>query len=330
MHRKRHNAVAVVVLMIALVTVACAPPGTATTIPVRLVRLGAGPKTTVVITAGGGAAVRVLLDTGSSGLVLHESAFGPQRTSTGKTITVTYVGLEITAGVVRAPVAFPQAATPLATPAVEVASFGGELPPNLAATGASGILGIAPGTAAAARPALLSPLVQLPAPFSGGFALDGVRPDRPEATLTVGAVAVRPGSVTIPLTRADFGYPGGSPGYRKTFPLCWTIGPAEACGPTSADTGAPRGIVASGLVPDAPHANGYVTTATPITIRSGATTLCAFETSPGDSPRFLDHPVLNTGIRFFFANAVGYDLVRGLVVITPNGGDPVSGSGRQL
>lgn len=38
------------------------------------------------------------------------------------------------------------------------------------------------------------------------------------------------------------------------------------------------------------------------------------------APPFMDRSVMNTGIRIFFGNTVGWDLKRGQVVITPDAG----------
>ncbi|WP_326689015.1 hypothetical protein OIE63_18875 [Streptomyces sp. NBC_01795] len=299
-----------------------AQPGASASVPIKLARAGTGRKMVVTIAVGDGEPVKVLLDTGSSGLVLKDSAFGKDQRPTGEKTKVTYGGFSLAGDIVKAPVRFTSATSDLATEPMKVASFHGDPTKTMASTGTVGILGIAAGTAASTTPKLLSPLVHLPEPYSTGFTIRGIREDLSSGKLSVGKVQETSDSVAVPMLKAGFTYPNGSPGYKKLIRLCWTVGDAKSCAKTSPDTGGTSGTVSSTLMPNAPRTGTSITKGTPITIGSDSKVLCRFEAGANRStqpaPRLNDHPNMNTGIRFFFANTVGFDLKRGQVVITPD------------
>lgn len=297
--------------------------GESATVPIKLVEKdGARGKAKMVVTiaVGDGEPVKVLLDTGSSGLVLKDSALGKDHRSTGKRTKISYVDSSLTADIVEAPVRFTSAAEDLATPHMKIASFQGDPLKHLADFGADGILGIAQGTNSSEHPELLSPLHHLPEPFSRGFTIGGLQGDGSGGELSLGQVQKARDSVAVPMKKADFEYPNGSPGYKKSLPLCWTIGDAKACGDTTVDTGANAGIVSSTVMPDAPRKGQRIRQNAPVTIGSDSTVFCEFTAgaSKADAaPRYMDRRTMNTGIRVFLTHTVGFDLKRGQMVLTP-------------
>jgi hypothetical protein len=269
-----------------------------------------------MIQIGSGEPVPVLLDTGSAGLYVEDTAVGPAaRPVNSAPITQQYVGSSVTARVISAMVQFDGVTgTRLQTAPVRIGAFPAHaLPTGMAKIGAVGILGVAPGGNGSAQPSLSSPLAQLPRPLADGFTVDLAG-----GKVLLGPPALSRESIQLPLTQAGWHYPDGVPGWQKTVTLCWSIGRNHRCAQTSMDTGAHAGIASSSLIPNAPTTHGRISPSEPIQISTpSGNPLYSYTTSPGLSPRYLPLPVMNTGEHFFNTNTVGYNLDTGQAVLTP-------------
>ena len=215
-----------------------------------------------------------------------------------------------------------------------VKSFGG-LAVLLSATGTKGIMGI--GQLPASSRSFFSPLLSLPSPLwkgytialhaPGGPKLILGRPARPASSVSVALFGprVRVGPFGGPHTPKR--YPSGAPAYQGLFKLCWNIAGQKVCGPTVADTGNTFGFVGSGLLPNLPHTNGFVAPGLRISISTpppSSRVVRAYLTDArvaDQLPLYLATApftrMFSTGIGLYYADTVGYDLVRGQAVITP-------------
>ena len=122
-------------------------------------------------------------------------------------------------------------------------------------------------------------------------------------------------------------YPSGTPAYQGLFELCWNIAGQKACGPTVADTGNTFGFVGGGLLPNLPHTGTFVTPGLQVSISTPpprSRVVRAYRTNAhvaDQIPLYLTAApytrMFSTGVGLYFADTVGYDLVRGQTVITP-------------
>ncbi len=284
-------------------------------------RRGKAYRPLVMVSVGGGPAVPVLLDTGSSPLMLAAGAAGPGVHDTGRTGAVHY-GSQKSPSVnykeANAVVSFP--GTDITTPKpikVGIVNENATTRESLSgAYGAQGIMGIALGGASPKMPDLLSVLTQLGAPYSDGYT---VALSSHAGTVTLGAPKPTASSVVLPLTKANGTYPDGRQAWERGVNLCWQAGPAHSCGPVTVDTGAPTGAVyASGRVP---QQNGMVAPGTHVTLSApnGGPPLEDWTVSSDltTHARVSVRPGGNSGIRFFFFNTVGFNRITGQAVITP-------------
>ncbi|GGL95960.1 hypothetical protein GCM10011594_14590 [Nakamurella endophytica] len=287
-------------------------------IPVRTVRYSTGDvRVVVAVSVGGGAPVDVLLDTGSSGLLVDASAVGPQTHLTGATFSEHFVGSTSSGHVATATVTVDGLTTTSPVP-VNVLDAGqaGPYPPGL-----HGVLGIATADGSGTQAGASAFQLGLPAPYDAGSTLD-VAADG-AGTWTLGPVQQDTGAVAVPLERAG-GSSGGSAGtgWAKDVQLCWTIGSAgRSCGDTDFDTGAPRGIVNSGQPAAAGHGTRVPSgEAVSVSTPDGAAlwTFTAGDT-PVDNEMSIDalgQTQFNTGLAFFFTHRVAWDYTGGRVLIT--------------
>ena len=276
---------------------------------------------TVQIEVGGGAPATVILDTGSSGLLIDASAVGSAVTDTGQQLDEGFVSGTVAATLGQAPVTIGGVST-TAPIGVGLVHTGGSDIFN----GYAGILGIATANGPTLNATVYTPAMQLPAPYDTGSVLD--IPSSGTGTWTLGPVTPPAGATAIPFSPvagAPTAYPDGGTVYAKDFALCWTIGTAEqACGPTDFDLGNANTALNSttfaalGSSGDTLPAGTAIVVATPQkqplwSFTSGNTKgQNLVELAPlGSTTEF------NTGIEYFFANVLAFDYATGQLLVSP-------------
>jgi|GEM_PF-2539371 len=299
---------------------ASATPAAAATVPVTSTSSSGTPRLMVQISVGGGAPFTVMLDTGSTGLFVDESVVGPAVTSTGASYTEKYVDSSLQASLVQATVSIGGVATaqPITLGLIDSSSASG------LTSGAQGIMGVAPADGDWQSSGLLSPLVQLAAPYNEGFQLDV--PASGSGTLALGKPVAGQGTVSTPLTALS-SPPANVPGARfwdKDVNLCWTIASLpQACGPTDLDTGAPASLLNSSVVTDVASKDGILEPGQPIAVATpDGAALWSFQTGTtlGQDVATLEalgaETSYNTGIAFYFGHVVGFDWADGQLLVT--------------
>jgi hypothetical protein len=143
-------------------------------------------------------------------------------------------------------------------------------------------------------------------------------------TLLVGKPAISPMSVLLPLPEENGTYPNGHPAYQRDVTLCWTVGTVRGCGLTDIDSGFSFPGIRPGFLPTLPHRGSLIAAGTHVSITApNGAALQSFTTAPAPPEVRLAFARLswsteaNTGIGFFLANSVGFDVSTGHVVITP-------------
>ncbi len=309
------------------------------TIPLRLVQGPNGKFLVARIAVGGGKPVPVIVDTGSGQLMIMRQAIGRRakisprlRVLGGFGVSGKVTGSTATGSFTIHGVPSATTAKPISFGAVK--SFGGTAV-LLSSTGTKGIMGIGqlpPNTTAG-----FSPLLSLPSPLWKGYTIALRRPGGPK--LLLGTPTRRPSSVSVALLGprvrvGPFGgphtpkkYPSGTPAYQGLYKLCWSIAGQKACGPTVADTGNTFGFVGSGLLPNIPNTSGFVAPGLQISISTPPPSRRVVRAYLTDArvadrlPLYLTMApftrMFSTGIGLYYADTVGYDLVKGKAVITP-------------
>ena len=300
-----------------------------TTVPVSIEHRdgdsSAGYMAVVEASIGGGDQVRLVLDTGSAGLVVASDAVGSDVTapSSPSTTTVDYVGSSVAGEVEQATVSIGGVST--AAPVdVLVADCSGGC--SGAFYGTDGILGIAASDDSGAVDPY-SPLLQLPSPYDQGFTLDLTSGGGTTGTLVIGPVAPPSGAVALQLGTSTPAatYPSGMTAWDKDPRLCWTIDSGTACGLTDLDIGMADTQVSTS-VPGAQSSGDYAGgTAISVAPSEGASPIWTFTTGSTASDDQvvangdLGDTAFNTGIAFFFANVVAYDMANGQILVSPAG-----------
>lgn len=303
---------------------ASAPAGPAhVSVPITMTRI---PRTTGVrplidVSVGGGRVVPVLLDTGSVGLHLLPDAIGPSAQHLGRRHNRTYLGGFLTSEETRAVVAIggsPSGATPTPIIVGSITSATKPLYNMFEAVGAKGIMGIAPTP----QQPFVSPLVQLSSQLSQGYTLQLADHDGLPPRLILGRPDRSPASISIHLVTTAATYPHGQHGYQQEVNLCATVGTTTQCGMTILDTGAPAAIATNELLPN--HAilavppGTHVSITTPTGTQLQTYTVARAPFSCELIYNYLPTPIrLITGVGFFYANTVGWDLTAGQMIITP-------------
>ena len=316
-------------------TTAAPPAGTAAApgperprLPVQVGVVDGTPRVTAQIEVAG-RPVTVVVDTGSSGLLLAPAGGAGVQPGTATS------QLDLEAGTMTvqegtAPVSFGDVTTgPIGVGVIQgltcAADAGAPCDQQAAIdgllSGTDGLLGIglADGPPTTAT---FDPFLQLPAPYDAGYTVDLTGPS---PAVVFGAVEVGPTSVTTPfLANTPSTYPTGAPAFQKDAQLCWTVGQGSGCGLTDFDTGNPVTALAPGAVAGLP-ASGLVPAGTSIAVATqagrpvwqlttgGREGVDATEVLPGLPPPTQ----FNTGIAFFSSNRLGYDVANARFVITP-------------
>lgn len=293
-------------------------------IPMRLVRTRQGFGCVITdVSAGGGQSVPVLVDTGSTGLLLPASALGPGVEPTGRAFQGGFVGTPtFTANIVRAAVTVGGAEGLTTANPIEIGSVPGPGRFSTSCGGAQGVLGVGVGSAGPTVPALNSPVLQMPPPWSDGYTITLTGR---AATLQLGKPIPSPTSVSLPLRTENGTYPDRRQAYQRDVVLCWAVGPARGCGPTNIDSGFSSPAIRPDFLPEVPRQGLLISAGTPVTIAApNGPVLESFSAAPNPPEtriklaNLFGETEANTGIGFFMTHSVGFDVSTGHVVITPN------------
>lgn len=273
-------------------------------------------KLIATVTVGGGAPEKVTLDTGSSGLVLEESAVGPHATDTSKAISLGYGNSNNSshyrAKVIDTSVSFSTIGDgTISTSNIKAAAFpDANLGSWYRANGVVGILGINANTERANASGLYSPLAQLPGQLSDGFTLSD---SSGHPTLTLGSPSHAPSDTTIQMTPLPEHINSRIHGWDPQVDLCWTAGTTRACGPTLLDTGAPHRTIASATMPNLNAAvNGHLVSGVNVSVTTpkGATVLAPIlSNTTNNIVSYVTGGRFNTGISVYLNRTIGWDLL---------------------
>ena len=233
------------------------------TIPVAVDSSSAsGARVIVEASIGGGPTVPMLLDTGSSGVVVASSALGPAAQTSATSAEVPYTGVSVHGVVATATVTLGPLTTGSAisvidgqsatcgtdttspTPCEVTTAFG---------DGVQGIIGIGLSDGPSPSSPDYSPLLQMGAPYDEGFTLALPESGSGSGTLIVGPVDAPTGAVSVPLVESTSpSYPNGVAAWAKDVELCWTAGSVGGCGPTDLDIGSPLTLLSRSAIPGLP------------------------------------------------------------------------------
>jgi Protein of unknown function (DUF3443) len=293
-----------------------------------------GARPTVEVRVGNSNPVPVLLDTGSSGLHIFNTAVNTG-TGSGVTLTsqpsnITYSGGHRFTGVVaNAVVTIGSSATqmPVSFAYVEQASCIASKPtcpasggiPGFERSGAYGILGI--GTQSSGG-GIVSPILGMPGSLGKQWSLHLAGAS---GTLTLGALlpAAR-SAAAIPMRQ--IGSSAGSALWAdSSLPLCFSVGQANACVPGLFDSGTYAMQVSGPVLGQAPTIAGtdQVVAGTPVSVTlSGASapfwTFTAGTTKSADlvTVKTGRRPFVNTGVQAFYDYTITYDDTSGQILLS--------------
>jgi hypothetical protein len=308
-------------------------PAGQVSIPITIKQTPIGRFLTVNVSVGGGRPVPVLLDTGFPFLFVLNGAIGPH-VSFGSQESLSVFGHPFVGRAASAPVTIegshsvttPQPIRFLATNSLTI--------PGLTKLGVQGDIGIGQ-----LWPGFFSPLVQLAPPLSDGFTIALNAPGGPQ--LLLGKPTKTASSASVPLLpptpglappQAPTHYPNGTPTHVGFFTLCWRIAADHACGITAADTGNPGGLLPQALMPNlhqVPAPAGLPVLAPGVRVTVSAPppsnrVVWSYTTTSQPvvgSPAYVPPPqgTFGTGLGLYLADAVGYDIVDGQLILTPSG-----------
>ena len=291
-----------------------------------------GARPIVDVRVGNSTPVPVLLDTGSSGLRIFDSAI---RTGTGSGVTltskksnITYAGGHRFTGVVadavvavgssptRLPIAFGYVQRAFCIAAKPTCPASGGMS-GFEKSGADGILGI--GTQSSGG-GIVSPSFGMPAPLGQRWSLHLAGSS---GALTLGARATT-GATAIPMTKI-----GSSAGHDlwadSSLPLCVTVGTTSQCVPGLFDSGTYTMQISGSALGRAPTVAGsdHAVSGTPVTVarRGSAHPFWRFTSGPTKSADLVtvkarSGAFVNTGVQVFFDFTVTYDDAAGVVSLS--------------
>jgi hypothetical protein len=279
----------------------------------------------VQASVGGGPMVPMILDTGSSGVMVLPAAVGPNVTTTSQGAALDIGGAGVNGTMVSAPVTVGSLSTTGSINIYEIGS--GNTPPAslapLFTNGVQGVIGIGLSDADTVA-TVFSPLLQMGGSANSGFTISLPVSASSPGSLIVGPVSAPSSASSVPIARlTPSTYPNGAPAYSKDVTLCWTVGTSKGCGLTDLDTGAPETLIVPSALPGGPQSNGTVDSGTPVTVAipNGATiwqitTGATISRNVVQLYSQLPPPTqFNTGIAFYLGNQVGFDLINGKVWI---------------
>ena len=279
---------------------------------------GGVPRVIVEISVGGGAPVPVVLDTGSSGLLLDSTAVGSAVNTAGAvSFSKQYVGAALSGSLVQTPVTIGSVTTP---PIGVVIYDAATAPEGLTSGIARGIMGIAAEGVSGTVPPLYSPAMQLPAPYGDMSTLAVAA--QGAGTWTLGPVAAAVGAITVPLQPVSGAASGTLNTWEKDLQLCWTFpGAAPTCGNTDLDSGAASILVNSTSAVASAASSAAVGAPVSLGVPDGGA-LWSF--AVGQEGMLSDISVdslgatteFNTGVSFFFDHTVSFDYANGRAQLT--------------
>jgi hypothetical protein len=349
----RRTAAAALVAMLALGVAACgedehasgsaatttpttsAPSGpTATTtsstisIPLQVSTTSSGGRVVVQASIGGAPTVPMLLDTGSSGVVVASSALGSQAQTTTQSADSGYVGSSLSGVVANATVTMGGLTTDGSIAVVSAESATCETDSGKSEScsvgdafgdGTQGIIGIGLSNGPSPASPNYSPLLQVAAPYDQGFTIQLPPSGNGTGALVVGAVSAPANATPVPFVASSSPtYPNGAKAFAKDFQMCWTVGSDTACGPTDLDIGSPHTVLTPSVVPSAPVTDEVVDSGTAVSVSATQGgpplwSLTAGTTVSDDMVESVDElgpsTDFNSGIAFFYANVVAWDMV---------------------
>ena len=292
-----------------------------------------GVSPTVQITVGGWGPIRVVLDTGSSGLHVFAGAVnaGSGVTVSDQTSNITYSGGFRFKGVVASAVMQLGGASttgPVPFSLVQSASCVA-LKPNCpaadgisgfeSAKGVDGILGIGMQSS---QGGVTSPIFGMAGPLGRRWSL---HLDGSSGRLVLGA---RVSGSGLPVARFQLHPDGTVDGHLlwedSQVPVCVSAGSLEACVPALFDSGTPSSQISGsvlGQVPIAPGTSQVVSGTSVAVAMSGEPPFWSFTTGSAESDDLLrvisdQGPFFNSGVAAFYDFTITYNAKKGHVTLT--------------
>jgi hypothetical protein len=321
------------------------------TLPIQFATFADGyRKPTVMVSVGGGSAVPVLIDTGSTGLRILASAAGKTGvTSSSTSLTQSFAdGTEYTGTLATTPATIGGLTTPAPIDLMlidTVGCVGGgtgcPTPTNQALVTDDkvyGTLGVSLAPPSGCASPIYSPLLQLPGGSSGYTISSGAT----SGSVVLGNTPSSPSAVPIAIDSASFTrtaagscssecssptYPNGSrPWDTSTAQLCWSVsGGSPVCGRTTFDTGSEDAGIATASFPGVPTSGSALESGLSLVLTAPGSSRALWSlttgTTPGTNRVSISSPasylVGTTGSAFYFSGAVTFDAENGRLLITP-------------
>jgi hypothetical protein len=284
-----------------------------------------GARPTVEVRVGNSNPVPVLLDTGSSGLHIFDTAVN---TGTGSGVTlssqasnITYSGGQRFTGVVadavvtigsyatRMPVSFAYVERAFCLASKPTCPASGGIP-GFAQSGAYGILGIGTQSSSAG---IVSPILGMPGSLGRKWSLHLVGGS---GTLTLGARLPAARSATTIQMRQIGSSAGSALWADSSLPLCVSVGRVSACVPGLFDSGTYTMQISGSVLGKAPTVAGtdHVVAGTPVsvTLNGASTPFWSFTAGTTKSEDLVTvktgkRPFVNTGVQAFYNYTITYN-----------------------
>jgi hypothetical protein len=294
-----------------------------------------GARPTVEVRVGNSNPVPVILDTGSSGLHIFDTAVstgtGSGVTLTSQPANITYAGGHRFTGVVanavvtigsyatKMPVSLAYVEQALCIPSKPTCPASGGIP-GFEQSGVYGILGI--GTQSSGG-GITSPILGMPRSLAKRWSLHLAGGS---GTLTLGArLPARRSATTIQMRGIGSSSTGSALWADSSLPLCLTVGQNSECVPGLFDSGTYTMQISGPVLDQTPTVTGtdHVVGGTPVTVTlSGANT--PFWTFVAGTSKSADlvtvktgqGPFVNTGVQGFFDFTITYNDVTGQILLS--------------
>ena len=294
-----------------------------------------GARPTVEVRVGTSAAVPVILDTGSSGLRIFDTAVRTGRKSGVSVSTtpsnITYAGGHRFTGVVATAVitiGSQRTAKPVQFGLVQNAFCIPTKPKCPAAQGMTGfekdggygILGI--GTQSSGG-GIVSPLFGMPGALSNSWSL---HLKALSGQLTLGALPPPASTVAATLPMQQIGSSGGHPLWGDSrLSLCLTIGTAQGCAPTLLDSGTYSMQLYGQPFAQVPTIGRTVKSGVAVAVNAAGAPHPFWQFTTGTTKsddlvtlRGVKRSFINTGVQAFFDFTITYNDLRGTVLLAPS------------
>jgi hypothetical protein len=303
-------------------------------IPLAVTTTSSGGRVVVQASIGRGPTVPMLLDTGSSGVVVASSALGSEAQTTTQSADSGYVGTSLSGVVANATVTMGGLTTdgPIAVVSAESATCETDSGSTESCSvedafgdGTQGIIGIGLSNGPSPASPNYSPLLQVAAPYDEGFTIQLPQSGNGNGSLVVGPVSAPQDATPVPFVASSSPtYPNGAKAYAKDFQMCWTVGSDTACGPTDLDIGSPHTVLTPSVVPSAPVTDDVVNTGTSVSVSvtQGGPSIWSLTAGTTVSQNMVESvdelgpsTDFNSGIAFFYANVVAWDVSGGQLLV---------------